>query len=194
MKILTPNSNKHAVHVYSEIGNLKEVIVQKPGDELRNFDVGDRQSFLMDGDIDVVQARKEHDRFVNILKKNGVKVYYFNDLFCETWDLISDDDKIRFINKFVNETKQPSKELCEKIKNYLIVNFLKNAKGITKVLIEGIQSKDLYETTSNRVYITKPLANIYFQRDNYSCFGDCVSINKMKYLIRQRESLLSELV
>jgi arginine deiminase len=75
---------KNCINVYSEIGVLKEVIVQRPGIELENFDVSQEAEFLMDGDLDSATAAKEHDGFVSILKANKVKVFYFDELFAKT--------------------------------------------------------------------------------------------------------------
>jgi arginine deiminase len=76
--------NTFGIKVFSEIGKLKEVIVQRPGAELENFDINKRSHFLMDGDLDYIQAGKEHDEFVKILKKNNVKVHLMENLFIET--------------------------------------------------------------------------------------------------------------
>jgi arginine deiminase len=45
-------SKANVINVYSEIGQLQEVIVQCPGKELENFDVSEKDKFLMDGDLD----------------------------------------------------------------------------------------------------------------------------------------------
>jgi arginine deiminase len=74
--------------------------------------------------------------------------------------------------------------------------FLSGLKSnvLVRKLIEGVSECDLEKPCTTKKFLTKPLANIYFQRDNFSSIGSCISINKMKYTIRQRENLLSELV
>ncbi|GHU49949.1 hypothetical protein FACS189459_2920 [Bacilli bacterium] len=67
-------------------------------------------------------------------------------------------------------------------------------KKIASTLICGVTRRNLLLTDKRDEFIIPPLNNIYFQRDNFCSIGECISINKMKYIIRQRETLLSEFV
>ncbi|GHU49953.1 hypothetical protein FACS189459_2930 [Bacilli bacterium] len=40
------------IEVFSEIGQLIEVVVHCPGKELENFNIAERGKYLMDGDLD----------------------------------------------------------------------------------------------------------------------------------------------
>ncbi|GMO15687.1 MAG: arginine deiminase [Mycoplasmoidaceae bacterium] len=185
-------ASKKPINVYSEIGQLKEVIVQRPGQELENFNVSEEAEFLMDGDLDAMTAAKEHDSFVSILKKNGVKVFYFQDLFANTWSKVTPSIKKTFLDTFIKEAKIKSSSDAKKVYCYLMK--LKPSQFVRK-LIEGVEPYDLDPNGPNDdKFFMKPLANIYFQRDNFSSIGNCISINKMKYEIRQRENLMSEFV
>jgi arginine deiminase len=68
-----------------------------------------------------------------------------------------------------------------------------NPKLLIRKLIEGISYLDLMKG-GKKDYITEPLDNIYFQRDGYASIGNNVSIHHMKYNIRNRETLIYELV
>src|SRR5688572_4684052 len=72
-----------AVHVTSEIGQLRSVIVHSPGNELDAVTPGNRVEYLYDDIIDSEQARREHQRFVAILERFA-KVHQVRDLLAET--------------------------------------------------------------------------------------------------------------
>ena len=74
------------IHVTSEIKPLKKVLVHRPGKELLNL-TPDTLSRLLFDDIPYLKdAQAEHDEFVQILRDNGVKVVYLEDLMAETLD------------------------------------------------------------------------------------------------------------
>ena len=58
-----------SVHVTSEIGTLRRVLVHTPGAELLGVTPGTREDFLYDDIIDLENARKEHKRFVAVLER-----------------------------------------------------------------------------------------------------------------------------
>src|SRR6187402_3954831 len=57
------------VHVTSEIGRLRSVVVHTPGDELMGVTPTTREDYLYDDLPDAYQARKEHRRFSAILER-----------------------------------------------------------------------------------------------------------------------------
>ena len=70
------------VHVSSEIGRLREVLVHTPGPELLAVTPSTREDYLYDDIIDVETARKEHGRFVAILERFAT-VHHVTDLLTE---------------------------------------------------------------------------------------------------------------
>src|SRR5690349_4140791 len=70
------------VHVTSEIGRLRGVIVHTPGPELLAVTPSTKEDFLYDDIIDVDTARREHNRFVAILERFG-QVLQVRDLLVE---------------------------------------------------------------------------------------------------------------
>lgn len=58
----------------SEIGRLREVLVQRPGPEIAPLKE-DWRWFGMKSAPDAKKAAEQHDRFVEVMKKEGVKVY-----------------------------------------------------------------------------------------------------------------------
>jgi len=57
------------VHVSSEIGRLRSVLVHTPGPELLSVTPDTRDDYLYDDIIDDETARREHRRFVAVLER-----------------------------------------------------------------------------------------------------------------------------
>ena len=57
------------VHVTSEIGALRTVLVHTPGAELLGVTPGTREDYLYDDIIDLDQAQRQHRRMVAVLKR-----------------------------------------------------------------------------------------------------------------------------
>mgnify|MGYP001255250938 CR=1 FL=1 len=74
------------VNVKSEIGNLKKVILHRPGDELLNLTPNTLEELLFDDIPFLPVAQEEHDAFANILRGEGVEVVYLEDLMAEVLD------------------------------------------------------------------------------------------------------------
>src|SRR6476646_878392 len=67
-----------AVHVTSEIGSLKSVLVHPPGAELYAVTPSTREDYLYDDIMDVASAQREHRRFVAILERFA-EVHYVHE-------------------------------------------------------------------------------------------------------------------
>ena len=74
------------VNVKSEIGNLKKVILHRPGDELLNLTPNTLEELLFDDIPFLPVAQEEHDAFAKILRDEGVEVVYLEDLMAEVLD------------------------------------------------------------------------------------------------------------
>jgi arginine deiminase len=70
------------VHVTSEIGRLRSVVVHTPGNELLGVTPTTREAFLYDDLPDADQARTEHRRFTAILER-FCRVYEVRDLLAQ---------------------------------------------------------------------------------------------------------------
>ncbi|WP_367334358.1 arginine deiminase family protein, partial [Lentilactobacillus sp.] len=74
------------IHVTSEIGKLKTVLLKRPGREIENF-TPDMMPRLLFDDIPYLPiAQKEHDYFADTLRDNGVEVLYLEKLAAEALD------------------------------------------------------------------------------------------------------------
>ena len=79
-------SHMQGVNVKSEIGNLKKVILHRPGDELLNLTPSTLEELLFDDIPFLPVAQEEHDAFANILRGEGVEVVYLEELMAEVLD------------------------------------------------------------------------------------------------------------
>src|SRR5438445_13237822 len=70
------------VHVTSEIGPLRTVLVHTPGRDLVAVTPGNREDYLYDDIIDLEPAQREHQRFVALLARFA-QVYEVRTLLTE---------------------------------------------------------------------------------------------------------------
>jgi len=66
--------------VYSETGRLRKVMVHRPDLALRRLTPKNHEQLLFDELLWVDRAVREHDAFVKVLKGEGVRVYYLQEL------------------------------------------------------------------------------------------------------------------
>ena len=75
------------LHVDSEVGRLRQVILHRPGLELSRLTPDNINSLLFDDILWAKRAREEHDAFAQVLRDRGVHVHYFADLLTEVLDI-----------------------------------------------------------------------------------------------------------
>lgn len=180
------------INVYSEIGQLKRVLVHRPGKELTYLTPKRLDELLFSAVLEVETAQKEHDAFTNILKKEGVEVIELADFVAETYDEATPESKNSFIERWLDESSPKlSKDMRQKVKDY-ILSF--KTREMVDLMMAGITSWDLGVDSSNGELIVDPMPNLYFTRDPYASIGNGASINRMKYLTRQRETLFADFI
>ena len=73
--------------VQSEVGQLRQVIVHRPGLELARLTPQNIGGLLFDDVLWAKKAKEEHDAFAEALREKGVRVHYFGQLLGQTLDL-----------------------------------------------------------------------------------------------------------
>src|SRR5881296_319126 len=91
------------VHVTSEIGPLRAVLVHTPGRELVAVTPGNREDYLYDDIIDLELAQREHRRFVAVLERFA-QVYEVRTLLTE---LVASPDVREFLTTRALEEAGP---------------------------------------------------------------------------------------
>src|SRR5262249_13967044 len=74
-------------NVASEVGQLQQVIVHRPGLELSRLTPRNVGELLFDDVMWAKKAKEEHDAFAEALRDKGVRVHYFGQLLAETLDI-----------------------------------------------------------------------------------------------------------
>jgi arginine deiminase len=70
---------------------------------------------------------------------------------------------------------------------------IKDTKQLISTLMSGILSKELGIEYEHEL-VVDPMPNLYFTRDPFASIGDGVTIHKMKYKTRRRETIFSEFI
>lgn len=168
------------VHVSSEIGRLRSVIVHSPGSELLAVTPDTRDDYLYDDIIDVETARREHRRFVAVLERFA-EVHFVRDLVMQ----VADHPEVRDL--LIRETMDiaRSEPLARELTQI-------PAETLVAWLIEGREEPQgpLGVTLNETGYELPPLPNLYFTRDVAMGIGHHVMIGSMRYGIRWSEELI----
>jgi arginine deiminase len=173
-----------AVHVSSEIGILREVIVHPPGAELLAVTPSTRADYLYDDIIDLPRARAEHARFVAILERFA-KVYRVADLLSE----VVRDRETR--QRLIRDTldiiaSEPIWRELEQLEPHDLV----------RTLIEGREEPPghLAKTLNETGYALPPLPNLFFTRDCAMALNEHVMIGSMRYGVRWTEEIIMKAI
>ncbi|HJR64748.1 MAG TPA: arginine deiminase family protein [Gemmatimonadaceae bacterium] len=172
------------VHITSEIGRLREVVVHTPGPELLAVTPDTREDYLYDDIIDVEAAQREHRRFVAILERFA-KVHFVRDLLAEVAQVDAARDLL------VRETLDivPSGPLARELG-------VRPPEDLVRMLIEGDEEEPgpLARTLNETGYKLPPLPNLFFTRDIAMVIGQHVMIGSMRYGVRWSEELIMKVL
>ena len=186
------------IHVTSEIGKLKTVMLHRPGREIENITPDSMERLLFDDIPYLPIAQEEHDFFAQTLRDNGAEVIYTEDLAAEA--LADEAVRNEFIERQVVEAGFVAGVTHDALVEYL--KALTPAELVTRIY-EGIRKDDLELTSLDLAAVSEntewpflmdPLPNAYFTRDPQASIGDGMSVNKMTFPARQRESMITEYI
>ncbi|MEE0636368.1 arginine deiminase family protein, partial [Adlercreutzia sp.] len=184
------------VNVKSEIGNLKKVILHRPGNELLNLTPNTLEELLFD-DIPFLEvAQAEHDAFAGILREEGVEVVYLEDLMAEALDT---DPALRekFLDQWIYEAGIRTDLYTQIIKDYINSEYA-GTKDMVMKTMAGINLQELPQQHTNLLVdmvsdrtklVCAPMPNLYFTRDPFNMIGNGVGINRMFSQTRNRETI-----
>ena len=168
------------VHVSSEIGRLRSVLVHSPGPELLAVTPSNRADYLYDDIIEAESAQREHRRFIAILER-FTTVYQVRDLLA---DILSTPDSRDLL---IRETMDivPSEPLARDISEL-------DAAALVRMLIEGREEPPgpIAKALNEPGYVLPPLPNLFFTRDSCIVAGDRVLVGSMRYAIRWTEAII----
>jgi len=171
------------LHVTSEIGRLKSVLVHLPGREIDVMVPPMMAQLLFDDILYGQVAREEHRRFQQLIRFVADDVFDIQDLLEEVFE--NEDIKRRIVRDFVKRNG-----LGRRLASFLLEQ---TPPALAEVLIGGIPNErkasgDLPE------FDLFPVPNFFFMRDPQVVVGDGVVISSMATQARRREALLSKYV
>lgn len=191
--------NNLSINVYSEIGNLKKVLLHRPGKELENLMPEYLERLLFD-DIPYLKiAQEEHDAFANIFREKDIEVVYLEDLAASS--LCNEEIKRQFISEYIEEAGIRENRETGILTEYFL-SFKNNKEMIVKMM-EGIRKSEIKDYRGPRLadflsnqypFIIDPMPNLYFTRDPFAAVGNGVSIHKMLTTTRNRETIFAKYI
>ena len=184
------------IHITSEIGKLKTVLLHRPGEELENL-TPDYLTDLLFDDIPYLKvAQAEHDAFAEVLRSHGVEVLYLDQLVAEA--INTDQLREQFVDEMLAASKQDSRRVTQTLRQFLLdlpthAMIRKIMAGVRKdeITLPPDQHQQLHNMIEKNHYpfYLDPMPNLYFTRDPAAAIGNGLTINKMHWTARRRESL-----
>src|SRR5881296_4417659 len=143
------------VHVTSEIGPLRAVLVHTPGRELVAVTPGSREDYLYDDIIDLELAQREHHRFVAVLERFA-QVYEVRTLLTE---LVARPDVREFLVTRALEVV-PSDALAKQLAAL-------SPEELVGLMVEGAleEAGPIARALNETGFALPPLPNLFFTRD-----------------------------
>jgi arginine deiminase len=168
------------VHVTSEIGPLRAVLVHTPGAELLAVTPANREAYLYDDIVDLELAQREHGQLVALLARFA-EVYEMKTLLTE---LARRPDVREFLVTRALEAV-PSGALAKTL------SALPPA-DLVALMVEGAleDAGPIARALNETRYALPPLPNLFFTRDVGIVIGEHAIIGSMRYGVRWTEELL----
>ncbi len=185
------------LNVRSEVGQLRHVIVHRPGLELSRLTPRNVGELLFDDVMWAKKAKEEHDAFAEALRDKGVQVHYFGQLLGETLEL---PEGRAFVLDRVCTPEILGPNLVDPLRRLL--GDL-DGPALAEALVGGVIKADLHPARTRSLkwdmlqaddFVLPPLPNHLFQRDNSCWVYGGVSVNPMAKPARQRETLHSRAI
>lgn len=178
--------------VHSEVGQLRKVLVCRPGLAQARLTPGNCRELLFDDVLWVSQAKTDFYAFVNAMQERGVEVLEVHDLLAD----IMADEKAR---KWVLDRKLSADAVGADMAGQLRSWFETMPPTVlAERLIGGVVRAELpFEpqglfgnSLDTADFVIAPLPNMLFTRDNSCWIYGGVTLNPMFWSARRSETLL----
>ncbi len=181
----------HSHGADSEVGQLRTVLLHRPGAELKRISPHSRDRVLFDRLPWVDRAQQEHDRFSQVLRDHGVEVLYLTELLQEVLEYAG--ARAAAIAS-VLASPQLGDDLRGAVRAHL--DGLE-PELLAQALIAGLTPAELrgghglvYELLGRHDFVVDPLPNLVFTRDSSAWIGDQVAVASLAAPSRDREAAL----
>jgi arginine deiminase len=183
--------------VHSEVGQLRQAVLHRPGNELSRLTPDNIEGLLFDDVMWAKKAREEHDAFAESLREKGVLVHYYAQLLAEALEIAKGRafvlDRVCTPEIVGPSLVDPLRELFDDVDGATLAGYL--IGGVLKADLHPRRVQSLkWATLRADDFLLPPLPNHLFQRDNSCWIYGGVSINPMAKPARQRETLHSRAI
>lgn len=183
-------------YVDSEVGQLRTVLLHRPGAELARLTPRNNDSLLFDGIPWVSRAQEEHDAFAAALRERGVEVLYLGQLLAET---LAVADARTELTETVLADRRLGDTLRDSVRHYLADQ---DPQRLAEVLMAGLAHEELkpgpgglvYEMMDRLDFVIDPLPNLLFTRDSSVWVRDRVAVTSLAMPARSRETTLTRAI
>jgi arginine deiminase len=196
---MNENPVGNMVEINSEIGELQAVMLHRPGAELERLTPHYLGELLFEDIPWVEKIREEHDAFAETLRREGVTVYYHEELLTQ----VLQDVEIRrsLVDEVLAGCRIGDRALRGEIRAYLLEQ---EPRQLVETLMVGLSKQEERKHDIGRrgggerlsdyiredyPFFVNPLPNLYFTRDPATVIGGALSINSMNAAARARETL-----
>jgi arginine deiminase len=184
-----------ALGVHSEVGNLRRVLVHRPGLEHTRLTPTNAEELLFDDVLWVAQAKREHDAFCELMRERGVEVFEAETLLAEA---LAVPDTRGWVADHILSERQVGIGAAERGRAW--VDEASHSE-VAEFLIGGITREDVsrdlglvWQSSDPNTLLLPPLPNFLFQRDPSCWIFDGVTINPMTKPARKPESMIVEAI
>lgn len=185
--------------VGSEVGQLKQVILHRPGQEMARLTPSNKDALLFDDVLWLQRAQDEHDVLAEVLRSRGVDVLYLHDLLAETMavpearDYVLErviDERVFGVDGVAALRDHTDRLSYADLASYLVAGMTK--RELLELMAEPTSLDIRFMGMDD--FVLNPLPNHLFTRDTSCWVYDGVSINSMAMPARKRETISYEAI
>jgi arginine deiminase len=179
----------------SEVGQLRTVLMHRPGTELQRLTPRHRDRILLRALPWLSRARQEHDMLSQLLRDEGVEVLYLTELLQDALEY--EAARGEAIRLAISEAG-----LGDELRDQLRAHLEAMAPEVlAQVLVAGVSPQELrvghgvvFELLDRHDFVLDPLPNLVFTRDSSLWIGDQIAVASLAAERRRRESGLAAVV
>jgi arginine deiminase len=179
----------------SEVGQLRTVLMHRPGPELQRLTPRHRDRVLLRSLPWLSRARQEHDVLSQVLRDEGTEVLYLMQLLQDCLEYQSAREEA--IGQAVADAGLGD-ELRGQLRRHLEDL---GPESLAQVLVAGLTPAELkfghgvvFELLDRHDFVLDPLPNLVFTRDASFWIGDQIAVASMAAQQRRREAGLAAVI
>jgi arginine deiminase len=181
--------------VNSEVGQLRTVMLHRPGPELARLTPRNSADLLFDGIPWVGRAQQEHDQFAEALRGRGVEVLIMRDLLTEALEV--PEARQAVIDHTLADPRLGDalrRNISDRLSDL-------TPSELADVSIAGLTTEELHADSGvvtrllgAHEFVLPPLPNLLFTRDSSVWLGGEIAVTSPSMPARRRETWLTEAI